>query len=520
VNRSRARILAHRLAPVCVGVLYALALPPFGLSLLAWGTLVPLLLCTRGRSARAAFAPGAVAGFAMAWAVGWWLPQAVARYFAAGMIPAVLVSAVYSVAFATTFGLFAAGTVVIRQWPHATLGRLAQAALWVALELVRARVFDAPWELLGYTQAPHTALIQLATLTGTYGISFLVALGNVAIADGLVALLAGQPRRVALTPLRLPAALVALVWAGGMAVTPTQPSATDAKARPVAVVQANMPPAFHWTREFAERQLFAHLHTSEALAEPALVVWPEDALSLYLESDPFLAAQIADLAERHHADVLFGAPRYENGHIFNSARLITSHGTDGGHYDKQHLVRFAEQGLVADAPTSDPSESPSDFTPGSAPGVLGGFVPLGISICHELLYPEVISASVAAGAELLVNIANDGWLDGGYGVASRQHFGMGVLRAVETRRYLVRAATTGVSGVIDPYGRILGTLAPGTVGTLTAPVVGQQVITPYVRLGDVFAFGCAIAAIGALLASRRVLAWRATAVLAPIPQAS
>src|SRR5207244_12321562 len=127
------------------------------------------------------------------------------------------------------------------------------------------------------------------------------------------------------------------------------------------------------------------------------------------------------------------------------------------------------------------------------------FVPLGVSICHEITQPDLIAQSVWNGAELLVNIANDGWLDAGQGFAGRQHLAMAVFRAVETRRYLVRAATTGTSAVVDPYGRIVDSLPPGATGVLTTRVAGGSTVTPYVRLGDLFVLVCATIAAAALL---------------------
>src|SRR6185436_18227813 len=106
-------------------------------------------------------------------------------------------------------------------------------------------------------------------------------------------------------------------------------------------------------------------------------------------------------------------------------------------------------------------------TPGAGTTVLQGFVPFGVSICHEITYPELIAESVRDGAQLLVNIANDGWLDGGHAFAGRQHLAMAVFRAVENRRYVVRAATTGNSAVIDPYGRVVDALPAGRAGVLT-----------------------------------------------------
>lgn len=477
--------MLRRLLFVAAGAgLYALALPPFDVAALAWVTLVPLLLVVRGRRALHAFGYGAAYGFVMGWAITWWLAQAVAAYFGEGLLRGGLaMSAAYVVAVSSTVGVFAAGAAVLLRSTPGVLGYLAVAALWVTVELVRGRLVAQPWALLGYSQYEQTALIQMAALTGVYGVSFLLALGNVAVADAI--------RVRGVRPLAVPAALAAIVWLGGAGVLRAD-GETPATVRDVAVVQSNVPPAFEWTRGYAEHQLMTNVRlTNDGVGgAPALIVWPENALTLYLESEPFLGRELGRVATRHRADLLLGGPRYEDGHTYNSARLIHPGGRDGGSYDKQRLVIFAEAPPLEGPVAAEASESPRAFTAGTAPGVLPGFVPLGVSICHEILYPDVVHGAVANGAQLLVNIANDGWLDGGYGVASRQHFAMSVFRAVEARRFLVRAATTGVSGVIDPHGRVLGSQAPGTVGVVTATVGGLTAITPYVAHGDVFAFAC------------------------------
>ncbi|TMB44630.1 MAG: apolipoprotein N-acyltransferase [Deltaproteobacteria bacterium] len=499
---SSARLRA--LAVVAGAGAYALALPPFDHAALAWLTLVPLLLVVRTASPRHAFAWGALYGFAAAWTATWWLAQAVARYFAAGILPAALaMSAAYGVAVAATFGLFAAGAALVVA-RRGTLSRrlVTVPALWTAVEVLRARVLGQPWALLGYTQHAQIGLIQVAAVTGVYGVSFLVALGNAAIVEALVALREGRGRREAGAALAVPAAVIGGVWLIGMARALAGPAGGFA-AQPVAVVQTGVPPAFHWTRAYAEQQLMAHVRATEALPierGPALIIWPENALTLYLENEPLVARQLARLATRHRADLLFGRPRYADGHTFNSATLLRASGESGGHYDKQRLVLFAEAGPLAAPPPEAANESPRDFTAGTAPGVLQSFVPLGVSICHEILYPDLIGRAVAAGASLLVNISNDGWLDGGYGAASRQHFAMAVFRAVETRRYLVRAATTGVSGIVDPFGRVVETVAPGAVGAVTGVVAARGELTPYVRFGDAFALLC-ILHIAALIAT-------------------
>jgi apolipoprotein N-acyltransferase len=232
-------------------------------------------------------------------------------------------------------------------------------------------------------------------------------------------------------------------------------------------------------------------------------VWPENAVPRYLESEPGVAAHLAALARRHGSDLLFGAPRFADGRSYNSVRLITAAGHDGGHYDKQRLVFVAETNPLRPAWSEQPSDNPRQFAAGEGPGVLRSFVPLGVSVCHEILFPELSSRAVHAGAGLLVSVSHDGWLDPGSGVASEQHFAMAVFRSVETRRYLVRATTTGISGVIDPFGRVIASLPVGARGALVTPVAELSGLTPYARLGDVFGLACVVV-VAAALVWRRV----------------
>ena len=500
------------------GALYALAFPPYDFGVLAWVALVPLLIVVRGREPGSAFRYGMVYGAVCAWTVGWWIAQAGARYFGMSFPVAVLGASLYAlVVWGTAFGVSAAGAALLLRGESKWVDRVALSALWVAAEFLRARLIGQPWALLGYSQHEHVGLLQLATITGVYGISFLIVFINVAVAEALH-LLSGRGARVAAMTILLPAAVVAEVWGVGALMAQRGPDGGFA-ARSVAIVQTSVPPAFEWNRLYAEQQLVAHMRATDTLSgpeAPALIVWPESAITQYVETDPMLAVQLSRLAVRHKADLLFGAPRYESGRTYNSVRLFTASGRNGGYYDKLRLVPLAEAGLLTDRPPREPDESPRQFTAGTIPGVLKSFLPVGVSICHEILFPDLVARSVRAGAELLVNVSNDGWLDGGYGTASRQHFAMATFRAVETRRYLVRAATTGVSGVVDPFGRVVQSLGPGAAGVLNVSVAGRATITPYVRFGDVFAMGCGGLAAMALLARRRPQTWRPRA-LAPAP---
>jgi apolipoprotein N-acyltransferase len=493
-----------RIGAVLLGsAAYALALPPFDRAGLAWITLVPLLIVLRGSSAQAGFAYGLLYGCGFGWATTWWSVQAVMRYFHLSLPLAVLGMLVFYVAiFAPAFGLFGAGTACLSRKLRAPVAAVAIPCLWVVHELIRDRLVGQPWCLLGYSQHGHPGLIQIASVTGVYGVSFLLVAGNFALATAVLQLRSGRRLRAGIA-LFSALALVVVIWCAG--VIRMRPSLRAwGKTRSIAVVQTGVAPAYEWTRAYAEKQLRAHVAASETITtKPSLIIWPENSITQYLEADPLLGAQLGDLAERHGADLLFGAPRFEDGRTYNSVRLITADGRYGGHYDKQRLVLFAEAGLLADPTPSGPNPSPREFSAGHEPGVLQSVMPIGVSICHEITYPDVIRRSVRDGAELLVNVSNDGWLDPGHGVATWQHLAMATFRAVETRRYVVRAATTGVSAVIDPFGRVVATLAPGTSGVLHAHVTARGHWTPYVRVGDVFALGCLLFVLPMLLPLER-----------------
>jgi apolipoprotein N-acyltransferase len=480
--------------------LYTLAFPPFDFAIAAWFALVPLLLAVRGRSIRWAFGYGALYGSACAWGVAGWLAQAIGRYFDLGLPAGVAVAGLYAAAFwGTAFGLFAAASTALCSVRPTLSTRYAIPLAWVAAELVRGRAFRQPWALLGYSQHANLALVQIASVTAVYGVSFVVALGNAAVADAIVTAWSLRNARRALAMLGVPALLIVLVWISGVVIIERGPEG-GFNARDVAVVQTNVEPVPQWNRAYTERQVMAHIQETERLTAggpaPALIVWPEYAVPRYLEAEPMLVRQLADVATRHHSDLLFGTPRTENGRLYNSVRLLSPNTGHGGHYDKQRLVLFAETNPLGAVSGDD------EFVASHDPALVSSFLPLGVSICHEALFPELIAREVSAGAQLLVNVSNDGWLDAGRGVASRQHFAMAIFRAVETRRFLVRAATTGVSGIVDPYGRVVNQIPPRVAGVVRASVAGRLETTPYTRVGDAFAFACVVGTILILIERR------------------
>ena len=492
------------------GLLYALALPPVDQPACAWLALVPLLLVVRDQPLRSAFAYGCLFGYAYGWSSMWSLAEAVAGFFQMPLPFAVAAVGLYFFGVGgLPAGCFSAGSAVLfRSLPFA--GRaLAIPSLWVACEVIRARVIEQPWDLLGYTQHGSLALIQVAAFTGVYGVSFLIALGAVAVAESTVRFTTKRRLLHVVRPLAIPTAVVIVVcWMGNATlragIDGVGPVAGTLQN--VSVVQTNLAPALHWTPGYTAAQVTSHLNATAAIPSsdrPALIVWPENAVPRYLEADPMLASTLSGMAQRERADLLFGAPRHDGEHVFNSVRLITSAGRNGGHYDKRRLVWLAERKPWA-SPTGLEDPNPTVFASGTDPGVLESFVRLGVSVCHEVIHPDLIADSVRHGAELLVNVANDSWITGpSQAPAYQQHLAMAVFRAVETRRYLVRAALTGMSAVVDPFGRILGALPPEQRGILTIPVRGIDSLTWYVRFHDAFAWVCVLVAMTALLAFGR-----------------
>jgi apolipoprotein N-acyltransferase len=482
--------------------LYAAAVPPWSVDALAPVVLLPLLLALRGRRPAAALGLGVGFGLAFAVATAWWLPTMIGHFFGVSAVRATLGSAaIYLIAAGLPFGLFAVGAARL-------LGRgrrLAYAgipALWVAVELLRAEGFTGlPWELLGHALHRRLALIQVVEVTGVYGLSFLCALTALATAD-LVRPLGAGGRRPARAAMAVAAALWIAVadygeWRLARAAAPVA-------SMPVALVPATPPPARHPSRLRRTETLLAYLRLTRARVvgrRPELIVWPENTASFYLEQEPATLAQLRELTDETGGVLLVGGPRRDEvtGALHNSAYAVGDAGVLGT-YDKVRLVPFAEYAPLALHALSGPAAS---FAPGAAsrplPHPRG---PLGVMICYEVLHPRLARALVRNGARLLVNISNDAWADTAGATAALQTLSMAVFRAVETRRWVVRAATTGISTSIAPTGRVGPELEAGTADVLPVDIAPLDGVTPYVQVGDVFAWSCAFVALAALAATR------------------
>ena len=390
--------------------------------------------------------------------------------------------------------------------------------LWVAVELARTRITAFPWELLGYSQTANFALTRIATLTGVYGLSFEILLVNSVFA---AAFLVAKEQRKRL----LAAACVAtaILQAGQLVAPP--PVAADHTAL---LVQPNIAilEGAVWTKEFFQdtlRDLTAvSLHPpggkpakQQAGGSPDrfvvsynLIVWPESPSPFYT-NDPLFRDAVGALAKQSGTWVVAGSigisPAMHGGggssQIFNSAVLVSPLGDWVGRYDKMHLVPFGEYlpfpQLFAFA--GGLTKEVGEFQRGASRTPLdAGGERFGMFICYESIFPDEVRQGPLEGAQVLLNISNDGWY--GDSGAWKQHLQQTEMRAIENDRWLLAATNTGMTASIDPYGRIVAATPRKVRTALAAPYALISSTTFYTRHGDWFAYLCAIISAGALLA--------------------
>jgi len=385
------------------------------------------------------------------------LPTA-AAVFAAGLLVA------YLALFPAVFALLTARCRA-RFGPP---GLLVAPAAWVSGELGRQYVWDGfPWMLLGYSQVTVLPIAQLASVVGVYGLSALLALTSTAAAHAVAA--RGRSRWVVLGAT---SALVALIAVWGSARLRGSVLLTQGEPVRVAVVQGNVAQDEKWDPamrgEITDRYLTM---TRQALADRAtFIMWPESSTPLPFEQDIVGGAAIRRLAVESGATLLIGSDQVEpiatskatdkvRERSYNAAFLVRPNGGVGAVYRKMHLVPFGEyvplQSLLFFAgPIIGAVGDFSPFTPGTEPVLLPvGSHTASTAICYEVIYPDLIRRFVRDGSELLTTITNDAWY--GRSSAAYQHWDQASMRAIEEGRYLARAANTGISGFVDPYGRVI-----------------------------------------------------------------
>ncbi|PYR73702.1 MAG: apolipoprotein N-acyltransferase [Acidobacteria bacterium] len=488
------------------GALLALSFPRYGHPAFAWIALVPLLiaLATKRQPPLRAFLLGLTSGFIYFTGTLYWTGTVI-RTFGGIPLPAailgVILLALYQGLFPALFAL-----IVSRLIARGGLAALVLAdAAWVATEFFRGVVFGGfPWVLLGDSQVTVLPVAQIASVFGVYGVSFLVAFINAAIAYAM--LTAGRRRAVAIG-----SAAIVLVAIGAWGTARIADGSLTRMGSPIRVglIQANIPQQDKWKAGEARRIFTTYISmTRDAVTRGAeYVIWPESAMPFMFEQDRVGQEALRALARELRVPILFGSDQevtQPEPALYNAAFLVTPDGKTAAVYRKIHLVPWGEfipmkRLLFFVSPLVD---SFTDFSPGTEMVLLPVNSHLtSTAICYEVVYPSLIRQAVQAGSELLTTITNDAWY--GHSSAPYQHFALASMRAIEQGRYLARAANTGVSGVVDPYGRIVRQSGIFEQDALVEQVRFLNVRTMYSRIGDVIAYvAIALVALGLIVFRR------------------
>ena len=479
----------RRLIAVGLGAAAALALPPFHLVpllLVAFPGLVWLLDGSRRRWA--AFGAGWWWGLGFFTLGLYWVSYALltdpSRY--GWMVPFVVIGLGAGMAL-----FIGATTLLVHLTGIAGIARVAMlAASWVLVEWVRSWVLTGfPWNLMGTVWAATPPMLQVAALAGAYGlglVTVLVAAMPAVLADDTT------PRK-ALAAVLAAAALLAVVWTGGAVRLAGAPAEMVPGVR-LRLVQPAVPQTVKWQEDLREKHLADTLALTRGPGFEAVttVIWPETAVAFFLEVDDAHRA-LAATAVPPGGYLLTGVVRITPRgvtplQVWNSLMAIDAGGRVVADYDKVHLVPFGEympfQGLL---PLKKLTAGMVDFTPGAGPATIGlvGLPPFSPTICYEAIFPAAVTRHDGAGpaAGWLLNVTNDGWF--GLSAGPHQHLAAARLRAVEEGLPMVRAANTGISSIIDPYGRTVALLALGERGVLDGPLpVPVAGGTPFGRFGN------------------------------------
>ncbi len=461
---------------------------------MAWVALVPLLAAlgsAKGIQVQRAFGLGLATGAVAFAGTLYWISEVMMTYGGLAWPTALAVNALLVFYLSIFVGLFA--VMAIRGISiSVTVGLVTTSAAWVVSEFGRGYLFGGfPWALLGYSQAEVLPVAQLASVFGVYGISFLIVLVNGALASIAVRV---DRRRLTTGGVVLGIAVLIACW--GQWRLSQNTLINEGEPVRVAMIQGNVAQDQKHDPGFRTSILDTYLSASRSAAADGakLLIWPESALPLPFDQDVGTAVAIQNLAKETGSHILFGSEESEETdgfHYYNSAFHVGPTGIDRPAYRKIHLVPFGEYVpfrrflFFADKLV----ESVPDFSPGTETITfsMNGHR-FSSAICYEVVYPSLVRSAVSAGSELLTTITNDAWF--GRTSAPHQHFSQATMRAIEQGRYLVRAANTGISGVVDPYGRVLAQTELFENVRVVADVRWINVKTVYGWTGDLFVYLC------------------------------
>lgn len=484
-------------AAAATALLLIFSFPNFEFYLLAWIALVPLLVVIARRpSPLRAFILGWTAGSVFFYVTCYWLTYSMIHYGGLPTALAYLLLIPGALVVGVFHGLFASLVAfVVQKWGRMAL--LLAPIFWTALEWVRLEVTGQLWNALGYSQAFHNQIIEPATWGGVYAVSFLLVVIN-----SVFALVIVSRTRLSI------AAALAITFAVWVVIDASKPAIIESRIRQperavkVVAVQPNVPMNPVKSAEETKALIERHVTLStQGLATPdnspghRLVIWPESPMNFTYDSDKSFQEFVTNFARQNHTSLLFNSlePAPNDG-SYNSALLVNEEGRLISQYDKIRLMPFGE---YVPLPQWLPGASlisgiVGEFTPGSNYTLMPfGDRKAGVFICIEAAYPWIARRLAHDGADVLINISNDGYL--GPTAVMRQHLANAVFRAVENGRPLLRVTNTGLSAYIGEGGSVYALTEPFQADVrvwTNHPGEGRD--TFYTRHGDLFAHLCAV----------------------------
>jgi apolipoprotein N-acyltransferase len=464
------------------GILYVLAQPPVSLWPVAYFSLVPLFFALEKGGLRHNFVAGFLSGFVAYIGLVYWVVVAMNSYGGIS-IPLALLALVLLVAYMALYTGFFALAVAWLDDRMNIPDYLTAPLVWVLLEYLRAYLLSGfPWSFMAHSQHNFLPIVQVTSVTGTYFLSFLIVSVNTVIYRLL-------QRRFVVWYTLVVCILAATCLLFGFNRLSEDIGKGDGVRQKVSIIQGNILQDLKWSDEWRIRTIRTYLNLTLSGGRNAdLVIWPETAMPFIFQDQPGVAKAITALPATLSNSLLFGTiSKGLGGRLYNTAYAAGKSGEIAGSYSKVHLVPFGEFTPLS---TLFPflerlSVSMGNFFSGkSHDPIPTDSGKLGILICYEGIFPDITRETAKRGAEVFVNITNDAWF--GKTSAPYQHLAFYVFRAAETDRYVLRAANTGASTIIDPRGRIVERTPLYSEEVLKGTFSLRQVMTIYVRYGDYF----------------------------------
>jgi len=484
------------------GILLTLSFPNWNISWLAWISLIPVLYAAGHSSIFFAFMCGGVTGLFHYFSLMYWIASTLTQLVHFSFITSCFIHVCLSMYLSLYIAIFVCLSRI--KITSLLLRLMFVPCVWVCFEYLRTYFFSGfPWGIIGYSQYQTIHMIQIADICGVYGVSFLIILFNWTLFLSFKLYWENKHHTIK-NPFKKPiqAILIGcfiLISVYSYGVFRIQTFDDRLKTYPTArfaIIQGNINQSIKWNNRLKETitRKYLTLSLNEQNNQPDLIIWPETALTYYFQEDNQYSVMVKSIIRSMRIYFLIGSPYYDYANsgtvrCFNTAFLINQNGQIENTYHKVHLVPWGEYVPLSNwLPIQKITEGEIDFSSGQIQSIPFRDNHIAIQICYEIIFPDITRSIVKQHANILINQTNDAWF--GHTSAAYQHFSMTIFRAIENRRALIRCANTGISGWIDPIGRIQyqSPIFTEDTKTFTVPLIENQSV--YTYFGDWFIIIC------------------------------